>query len=70
MMFCHKCGAQIAEEADFCHQCGTKVIHTDNAPAVSHPSPTMVETGADPKQTPDSPIQTTQIGRASCRERV
>ena len=58
-MFCHKCGAQIAEEADFCHQCGTKVIHTDNAPAVSHPSPTMVETGADPKQTPDSPIQTT-----------
>ena len=28
-MFCHKCGAQIAEEADFCHKCGTKVIYGD-----------------------------------------
>ena len=44
MMFCHKCGAQIAEEADFCHQCGTKVIHTNNALAVSPLSPTVAET--------------------------
>ena len=47
-MFCHKCGAQIAEGAGFCHQCGTKVIRTDNTSAVSNL-----------KQTPDSPIQTT-----------
>ena len=42
-MFCHKCGAQIAEGAGFCHQCGTKVIRTDNTSAVSnlnkHPIP-------------------------------
>ena len=28
-MFCHKCGAQIAEEAAFCHKCGTKVVYED-----------------------------------------
>ena len=30
-MFCHKCGAQIAEGAAFCQKCGTKVVHTDDA---------------------------------------
>lgn len=29
-MFCHKCGAQIAEGAAFCQKCGTKVVHTDD----------------------------------------
>ena len=29
-MFCHKCGAQIAEGASFCQKCGTKVVHTDD----------------------------------------
>ena len=28
-MFCHKCGAQIAEDAAFCHKCGTKAIYED-----------------------------------------
>lgn len=26
-MFCHKCGAQIAEGSAFCHKCGTKVVY-------------------------------------------
>ena len=30
MMFCHQCGAQIAEGADFCHKCGTKVVYDNN----------------------------------------
>jgi len=34
-MFCHKCGAQIAEGADFCHQCGTKIVHVQITPPVS-----------------------------------
>lgn len=28
-MFCHKCGAQIAEGASFCHKCGTKAVYED-----------------------------------------
>lgn len=28
-MFCHKCGAQIAEGAGFCHKCGTKVMNSE-----------------------------------------
>lgn len=31
-MFCHKCGAQIAEKAEFCHKCGTKVIYENPEP--------------------------------------
>ena len=30
-MFCHKCGAQIAEGAVFCHKCGTKVVYGGDA---------------------------------------
>ena len=30
-MFCHKCGAQIAEGAVFCHKCGTKVVYEEDA---------------------------------------
>lgn len=29
-MFCHKCGAQIAEGAAFCHKRGTKVVYADS----------------------------------------
>lgn len=25
-MFCHKCGAQVADGAAFCHKCGTKIV--------------------------------------------
>lgn len=28
-MFCHKCGTQIAGEAEFCHKCGAKVVYED-----------------------------------------
>lgn len=31
-MFCHKCGAKIADDAGFCHKCGTKVVHTEAEP--------------------------------------
>ncbi len=30
-MFCHKCGAQIAEGAVFCHKCGTKAVYEEDA---------------------------------------
>lgn len=34
-MFCHKCGAPIAEGAVFCEKCGTRVLYTDAGPQVS-----------------------------------
>ncbi|MGN0604623.1 MAG: zinc-ribbon domain-containing protein [Oscillospiraceae bacterium] len=30
-MFCHKCGSQIAEGAEFCHKCGTMVTKSNIA---------------------------------------
>lgn len=36
-MFCHKCGAQIAEGAAFCHRCGTKVVYAGTAPQPADP---------------------------------
>lgn len=36
-MFCHKCGAQIAEGAAFCHKCGTKAVYADTS---QHPMDT------------------------------
>ena len=46
-MFCHKCGAQIAEGADFCHKCGAKVIYTNLAQqSADVPAPTIeLQTG-------------------------
>lgn len=41
-MFCHKCGAQIAEGAAFCHKCGAKVIANtpvEQPAAVPHSDP-------------------------------
>lgn len=38
-MFCHKCGTQIAEGADFCHKCGTKVVY-------EHFDPPTTDSGA------------------------
>ena len=35
-MFCHKCGAQIAEGAAFCQKCGAKVIPAEGE---LHPTP-------------------------------
>ena len=46
-MFCHKCGAQIAEGAAFCHKCGTKAVYTDTSQATTEtPAPI-----AEPQQT-------------------
>lgn len=36
-MFCHKCGAQIAEEAAFCHNCGTMVVRENAEPQIVDP---------------------------------
>ena len=36
-MFCHKCGAQIAEGVAFCHKCGTRAVHADTS---QHPMDT------------------------------
>lgn len=46
-MFCHKCGAQIAEGAEFCHKCGAKVVSADAEFPVT---PVVVDT--TPKQEP------------------
>lgn len=35
IMFCHKCGARIADGAAFCHKCGTKAACTDTASAIT-----------------------------------
>ena len=37
-MFCHKCGAPIAEKAVFCEKCGTRVVYTDAGPQISPPN--------------------------------
>ncbi len=34
MMFCHKCGAQIAEGAAFCHKCGAAVVYANTEPQI------------------------------------
>lgn len=49
-MFCHKCGAQIAEGAVFCHKCGTKVVYAD--------------TSQHPMETPAPIIESQQAGAA------
>ena len=49
-MFCHKCGAQIAEGAAFCHKCGTKVVYAD--------------TSQPPTETPAPIIESQQAGAA------
>ena len=46
-MFCHKCGAQIAEGAAFCHKCGTKVVYADTSQAPTEPPAPI----AEPQQT-------------------
>lgn len=28
-MFCHKCGAELLDDADFCHKCGVKIVKVD-----------------------------------------
>lgn len=39
-MFCHKCGAQVADGAAFCHKCGTKIVYEDTEPQASNLSRT------------------------------
>lgn len=39
-MFCHKCGAQVAEGAAFCHKCGAKVVSEDAAQQGANMLPT------------------------------
>lgn len=41
-MFCHKCGAQIAEGADFCHKCGSKAAYADAAQQPIDKSPSII----------------------------
>lgn len=67
-MFCHKCGAQIAEGAAFCHKCGAKVIRTDSDwseedTCASQPfqatSAASIDPATDstPEQRPDASVQ-------------
>ncbi len=51
-MFCHKCGAQIAEGAAFCHKCGTIVVYPDTS------QPPLDTTAADDLNIADTPVQT------------
>lgn len=53
-MFCHKCGTQIAEGADFCHKCGTKVVYTDTVQRSVDASAPIIEQQTDPSQQPSS----------------
>lgn len=57
-MFCHKCGAQIADGAAFCYQCGTKIVHIQTDSPVSDET----EPGSDPamKQACKSPDPITE----------
>ena len=45
-MFCHKCGAQIADGADFCHKCGTKVVYENTEAQVQKEKPKQPAAGA------------------------
>lgn len=59
-MFCHKCGAQIAEGAAFCHKCGAKVIPAEGE---LHPTPQATDEQGKPssketaKQPPATPTK-------------
>lgn len=49
-MFCHKCGAQVAEGAGFCHKCGTRVVRIESPP----PKQERAATGQAPPPPPNA----------------
>lgn len=58
-MFCHKCGAQIAEGAAFCHKCGTKVVYVDtDQQSVDTPTPVIEPQTEINQQIPATPVYT------------
>ena len=58
-MFCHKCGAQIAEGAAFCHKCGTKVVYADTDQQSADASTPVIEPQTEiNQQVPAPPVYT------------
>lgn len=65
-MFCHKCGSQIAEGAEFCHKCGTKVILEETAPdtqdiSASEEPQMQDEAGSQPEAAAENLINATLV---------
>ena len=57
-MFCHKCGAKIADGAAFCHKCGAKVVYTDTIQkSVDDTAPTIEAQDETTQQIPTVSIQ-------------
>lgn len=65
-MFCHKCGAQVAEEATFCHKCGTKVVNIGTGPS----GDTSVTFGQEEKSDTKGPQQETLTASAQLTMRA
>jgi len=57
-MFCHKCGAQIADDAIFCHKCGTKVIYADSVPQMSTAYNENLDSGSTQTLVPQETTET------------
>lgn len=62
-MFCHKCGAQIAEGAAFCYKCGEKAAYADTGQQNPSPVPEIAgqerDNAAIPIREPDAvPVRT------------
>lgn len=54
MMFCHKCGSKLANDATFCHKCGTKVEYVNTGPQVPGPTGTYEFTSGTRSQSDTS----------------
>ena len=58
-MFCHKCGAQIAEGAAFCQKCGTKVVYAETVQQPVDTSALTIEPQTEAaQQIPTMPVRT------------
>lgn len=58
-MFCHVCGTQISEGAEFCHKCGTRVVYGNNDDARKKASDSDGESVIEDKCTPISSVNDT-----------
>lgn len=65
-MFCHKCGAQLADGAGFCHKCGTKVVY--NGTELSNEDESLTDDGIK-SQSPQQIIAAIP-GQKSDREHI
>ena len=59
-MFCHRCGAKIADGAAFCHKCGTKVAVKDIEPQPCYTTQNADSAQCEKEAFPETPVSGVQ----------